>query len=82
MNVYDLQLNIYNSITDFGPNQHSLKKSILLHDLTVPACYKIRDILKNCNYKPQLRDVDKIETIASQYHEVPEVSLRQILALY
>lgn len=81
MNIYEFQQNIYNSINDFGPNRRSLEKSILLHELTLSACYEIQAILNKCNYKPNLRDVDRIETIASRYREISEVSQRQILAL-
>jgi len=79
MNIYDLQQSIYDSIEDFGPNRYSLKKTILLHDLTETACYRIKTILEECNYEPKLRDVEMIEAIASQYREVQEISQRQIL---
>lgn len=80
MNVYDLQRKLYNSIRDFGPNRRSLEKSILLHELTVPACNKIKDVLEECNYEPKLIHVDLIEDIAFPYREIQEVNQRQILS--
>lgn len=74
---------LYNKIKDHGyPNQDSLKKAIILHDLTDSAYYRIESVLKDCNFNPSVRDVDRIECIAAGCCELQEISQRQILALY
>lgn len=74
---------LYNKIKDHGyPNQHSLKKAIILHDLTDSAYYQIESVLEDCNFNPSVRDVDRIECIAAGCRKLQEISQRQILALY